>query len=328
MANGHTEASHGHHHGRGHGHGHHHGHGHGHSHGTMDSAFRWSVLLNALLVAVQISVGLRSHSTALVADALHNLGDISGLLLSWAALWFSRRPASSRFPFGFGRLTVHAAIVNCLLVLGAIAVVLYEATSRLAAPPVLEAPPVMVAAALGIAVNFFSAVPFFRHQARDVGARAIVLHLLADAAVSGGVLVSALLVYFTGANWVDPAMTLLVAAAVVRSVWHPLREAIAISLDAVPEDLSAEAIRAELAKAIEPASLLQLHVWARSTTSRAATVRVEAAVGTEPNALIERVHHILEHHHGIAEVVTEVSWRGATADPVSSLSSHPSPTHE
>ena len=298
MAPGHTDA--------------HHGHSHGHSHGTMDAAFRWSVLLNALLVAVQVTVGLRAHSTALVADALHNLGDISGLLLSWAALWFSRRPASIRFPFGFGRLTVHAAIVNCLLVLGAVGVVLYEAAGRLVAPPVMEAPPVMLAAALGIAVNFFSAVPFFRHQARDVGARAIVLHLLADDAVSAGVLVSAVLVYFTGENWIDPAVTLLVAAAVVRSVWHPLREAIAVSLDAVPEELSVEAIRSELAAAVAPARLAQLHVWARSTTARAATVRIEATSGTEPNPLIERVDHILAHHHGVAEVVTEVRWSNAT----------------
>ena len=314
MANGHTATQHGHaHHGHSH-HGHsHHGHGHN-GHGTLDQAFRWSVLLNAALVAIQLSVGWRSHSTALVADALHNLGDISGLLLSWAALWFSRRPASSRFPFGFGRVTVHAAILNCALVLVAIGVVLYEASSRLAEPPVLDAPPVMIAAALGIAVNFFSAVPFFRHQARDVGARAIVLHLLADAGISAGVLVSAILVYFTGENWIDPAVTLLVAAAVIRSVWHPLREAIALSLDA---------IRAELATAVAPAKLTQLRLWARSTTQRAATVRIDALRGTEPNALLEQVKHILEHHHSVDEVVTEVRWSDPDAAQADNAHAHP-----
>ena len=281
MANGHTATQHGH---AYHGHSHH---GHGHNgQGTLDQAFRWSVLLNAALVAIQLSVGWRSHSTALVADALHNLGDISGLLLSWAALWFSRRPASSRFPFGFGRVTVHAATLHCALVLVAIGFVLYEASSRLVEPLVLDAPPVMIAAALGIAVNFFSAVPFFRHPARDVGARAIVLHLLADAGISAGVLVSAILVYFTGENWIDPAVTLLVAAAVIRSVWHPLREAIALSLDAIPEELNADAIRAELATAVAPAKLTQLRLWARSTTQRAATVRIDALRGTELNALL------------------------------------------
>ena len=323
MANGHTATQHGHaHHGHSH-HGHsHHGHGHN-GQGTLDQAFRWSVLLNAALVAIQLSVGWRSHSTALVADALHNLGDISGLLLSWAALWFSRLPASSRFPFGFGRVTVHAAILNCALVLVAIGVVLYEASSRLAEPPVLDAPPVMFAAALGIAVNFFSAVPFFRHQARDVGARAIVLHLLADAGISAGVLVSAILVYFTGENWIDPAVTLLVAAAVIRSVWHPLREAIAISLDAIPEELNAEAIRHELATAVAPAKITQLRLWARSTTQRAATVRIDALRGTEPNALLEQVKHILEHHHSVDEVVTEVRWSDPDAAQADNAHAHP-----
>ena len=277
------------------------------------------MLLNALLVAVQLSVGWRAHSTALIADALHNLGDISGLLLSWAALWISRRPASARFPFGFGRVTVHAAIINCLLVIGAAGVITYEAAARIGNPPVLDAPPVMLAAALGIAVNIFSALPFFRHQARDVGARAIVLHLLADAAVSGGVLLSAVLVHLSGKHWIDPAVTLVVAALVLRSVWHPLREAIALSLDAVPGDLVAADLRRELIDKVAPARLVELHMWARSTTARAASVRLEVEPGADPNPLLDTVRHLLAEHHGIAEVVTEVRWRGSEPDP-----SHPS----
>lgn len=320
MATGHTDT----HHGHSHHHGHHHHHGPGQG-GTLDQAFRWSVLLNALLVAVQLTVGWRAHSTALIADALHNLGDISGLLLSWAALWFSRRPASARFPFGFGRVTVHAAIVNCLLVVGAVAVITYEAAARIGDPPVLDAPPVMLAAALGIAVNVFSALPFVRHQVRDVGARAIVLHLLADAAVSGGVLVSALLVQVTGKNWIDPVMTLLVAAMVLRSVWHPLREALALSLDAVPGDLSESALRQQLAAKVAPSRVVDLRIWARSTTARAATVRIEAAEGTYPNPILATVHHLLAEHHGIAEVVTEVRWSEQTNAADTQSSTSPSP---
>jgi cobalt-zinc-cadmium efflux system protein len=191
-----------------HDHGHHdhgqHDHGHHeHSHSRAASAFRWSIVLNSVLTALQLVVGFAFGSLALIGDALHNLGDVVGLVLGWGANQLSSRPARGRFTYGFGRSTQMASLINGLLIFAAGTVVVVEAIQRLFDPVPLIAGPVVWAAAAGIVVNLLSARLFGHDHHHDLNQRAAVLHLLTDAAVSVAVLVSALVVGATGWLWLD-----------------------------------------------------------------------------------------------------------------------------
>ncbi|MFY8149144.1 MAG: cation diffusion facilitator family transporter [Prochlorococcaceae cyanobacterium] len=261
-------------------------------------AFRWSVILNALLCGLQLVIGLGFGSLALVSDALHNLGDVAGLLLGWGAEALSERPAGGRFTYGYGRSTQLAALANAVLILMAAAVVV-EGVQRFFHPVAMAATPVIWAAAAGIAVNLLSARLFgaghghdhshshahareHEHEhthAPDLNRRAAMLHLLTDAAVSAAVLLSALLVAGTGWGWVDPLTAILVGLAVAWSGWGLLREAMLVNLDGVPPGIDLEAVKAALA-ALEPVQEVHhVHVWAMSTRRTALTAHLRRRAG-------------------------------------------------
>ncbi|MFM7393163.1 MAG: cation diffusion facilitator family transporter, partial [Cyanobium sp.] len=157
-----------------------------------EAAFRWSVLLNAALTTLQLTIGFAFGSLALIGDALHNLGDVVGLALGWGAERLSRKPAVGRFTYGFGRSTHLASLVNGVLIFAAGAVVLVEALQRFLDPVPLQTGPVAWAAAAGIVINLLSARLFGHDHHHDLNQRAAVLHLLTEAAVSVAVLASTL----------------------------------------------------------------------------------------------------------------------------------------
>jgi cobalt-zinc-cadmium efflux system protein len=276
-------------------HGHHHRHGH-HGHGASAGAFRWSVLLNALLTGAQLAIGFGFGSLALIGDAVHNLGDVVGLLLGWGADHLSRRPARGRFTYGFGRSTHMAALVNGLLVFAAGAVVVVEAIQRLRTPVAIEASPVAWAALAGIVINLGSARLFGDSHQHDLNRRAAVLHLLTDAAVSAAVLLTAVVVWFTRWMVLDAITALLVGVVVMASAFGLLREALAASLDAAPPGLDLAALEAALLDLPGVEAVPELHVWNVSTSRVALTahLRCDAASLGQSATLLQLAEQRLE----------------------------------
>ena len=257
------------------GHSHSHGGHHEHDSGSRSgSAFRWSIVLNSGLTALQLSIGVGFGSLALIGDALHNLGDVVGLALGWGADRLSRRPARGRFTYGYGRSTQMVSLVNGLLIFAAGAVVVVEAIQRLFHPVPLIAGPVAWAAAAGIVINLLSARLFGHDHHHDLNQRAAVLHLLTDAAVSVAVLVSALVVGATGWLWLDAVTAIGVGAAVIWSALGLLREAIALNLDAAPRHVDLLQVEQALASLPGVLELEELHVWGLSTSRTALTAHV------------------------------------------------------
>ena len=218
------------------------------------AAFRWSVLLNSALSGLQLAIGIGFGSLALIGDALHNLGDVAGLLLGWGAERLSARPANRRFTYGFGRSTQLASMVNAALILMASGVVIVEGIQRLGKPVEVHPGPVAWAALAGILVNLFSARLFGHNHGHDLNRKAAVVHLLTDAAVSGAVLVSAVLVGATGIQWLDPLTGIGVGLAVAWTGWQLLQQALVVALDGVPPGIDVEEVERTLA-ALEPAAL-------------------------------------------------------------------------
>jgi cobalt-zinc-cadmium efflux system protein len=243
------------------------------------AAFRWSIVLNSILSGLQLAIGMGFGSLALIGDAVHNLGDVAGLLLGWGAERLSARPATARFTYGFGRSTQLASLVNGALILMAAAVVIVEGIQRIARPVDVVSGPVAWAAAVGIVVNLLSARLFGSDHSHDLNRRAAVVHLLTDAAVSAAVLVSALVVSFTGWNSFDAITAIGVGLAVAWSGWSLLREAMAVALDAVPQGIDPGAVDQVLRSLPGVVEVHHLHVWGMSTSQNALTAHLRREVG-------------------------------------------------
>ena len=260
-----------------HDHGHHHEH-HGHSHApaTFGRAFAAGIALNAGLVAAQVGVGAWAHSTALLADAVHNFGDVLGLAFAWLASVLARRRPTARRTYGWGRGSILAALANASVLLVGTGAIIVEAVQRLLDPMPVAGGAVMLVAAAAIVVNGSVAMMFMRGRHADLNIRGAFLHMASDAGVSVGVLVAAWLITLTGALWLDPVASLVISAVILAGSWGLLRDATALAMDAVPPGIDPAAVRARLLALPGVVEVHDLHIWALSTTRTAATAHLVA----------------------------------------------------
>ena len=251
-------------------------HSHGHSHAPADygRAFALGVALNVGYVAVEAGYGFWSGSLALLADAGHNLSDVAGLLLAWGGFALAKRPPTDRRTYGWRGATVLAALANGLLLLVAVGAIAWEAVGRFAAPAPVPGLTVVAVAAVGVVVNTVTALLFFAGRKGDVNVRGAFLHMAADAAVSLGVVVAGLLIRYIGADWLDPATSLLIAAVIFAGTWGLLREAFDLSVQAAPAGVDVAEVRAFLLSRPGVEDVHDLHVWAMSTTETALTAHL------------------------------------------------------
>ncbi|MFM0011848.1 cation diffusion facilitator family transporter [Paraburkholderia sediminicola] len=255
---------------------------HSHAHAPVPGhgrAFALAVGLNVAIVVVQAVYGVIAHSTALLADAGHNLSDVLGLLLAWGATWLAARRPSARYTFGYGSSSILASLANAGLLLFACGVIVAEAIGRLMNPAPVAGLVVFVVATVGVVVNGFSAWLFMRGQKEDLNIRGAFLHMAADAAISAAVAISGLVILYTNWTWLDPAMSLLVVAVVVAGTWGLLRDSVRMALDAVPPGVSLQDIRDYLAEQPGVTDVHDLHVWALSTTGNALSAHLVMPAG-------------------------------------------------
>ncbi len=277
------------------GHGHAHEHvaapGHHHHHGTPKGRFETpiviAIVLNLAFVGIEALFGWRANSIALIADAGHNFSDVLGLLAAWGAMALSRRPAGARFTYGLGRSSVLAALANAVLLLLACGAIAWESLTRIMAPPPVAGVTVMWVAGAGILVNGLSAYLLHAGQHEDMNVRAAFLHMMADAAVSLGVVLAGVALIYTGARWIDPGVSLLVVLVILYGSWGLLRDALHLSLDGVPANLDSVSIKEYLAAQRGVAEVHDLHVWALSTTSVALTAHLVVPAGDAGGALLQ-----------------------------------------
>jgi cobalt-zinc-cadmium efflux system protein len=263
----------------GHGHGHgEHGHTHSHAHvipsDGVSMRMAVAVGLNLVFVVVEGGFGFASNSVALIADAGHNLSDVLGLVCAWGALMLGRRPPGAKFTYGLGRSSVLAALANAVLLLLACGAIAWEAASRLGSPPPVQGKTVMIVAAIGIAINGLSAWMLHAGSHGDLNRRSAYLHMLSDAVVSAGVVLSGLLVVWTGWSLIDPIVSLVIVAVILVGTWRLLRDSLTLSLDGVPASVNSSAVMSYLADQRGVTDVHDLHIWALSTTSVALTAHL------------------------------------------------------
>jgi cobalt-zinc-cadmium efflux system protein len=265
---------------------------------ATDRAFILAVALNLAIVVLEAIYGVVAHSMALLADAGHNVGDVLGLVLAGGATFLARKHPTKHRTYGYRRLTLLAALTNgafLLVVLGAIA---WESIRRLGAPEPVSERLVIVVAAIAVVINGASALAFARRGKHDLNVRAAFLHLAGDAGISVAVVVAALVVLRTGWLWIDPALSLAVALLIFVSTWTLFRRSLNLVLDAVPEGIDVDAVRAYLVQLPRVREVHDLHVWALSTTETALTAHlVMPGKSCEPTFLAEVCHELHERFH-------------------------------
>lgn len=283
-----------------------HGHGHGSSAPGQGLAFGVGIGLNIIFVIVEATYGVMAGSMALVADAAHNLSDVLGLALAWGAIALAARKPTQKRTYGLRKTTVLSALTNAVLLLVAVGGITWEAVGRFSHPGPVQGLTVMVVAAVGVVINGVSAWFFARGQKGDVNIRGAFLHLAADAAVSVGVVIAGLVVLKTGWVWLDPAVSIGISLVVLLSTWGLLRESLNLALDAVPEGIELERIRAYLLSLPDVQEVHDLHVWAMSTTEVALTAHLVVGNEVEPHMLTkaacEGVHEKFEIEHTTIQV--------------------------
>ncbi len=274
--------------GHGHDHGHDgHGHGHVHAPASFGKAFAIGIALNTALVVAEAVYGYIGNSTALLADAGHNLSDVLGLVVAWGASIAARRAPSGRFTYGFRASTILAALANAVFLLVATGAIGWEAILRLREPEPVAGVTVMVVAGLGILINGFTAMLFARGRKDDINIEGAYLHMAADAAVSLGVVVSAALIIWTGWLWLDPLTSLVICASILWSTTSLLRGSIDMSMAAAPKGTDLAAIKAFLLARPGVSGIHDLHVWPISTTETALTCHLVMPAGTADAFLME-----------------------------------------
>ena len=299
-------------------HNHHHGphdHGHAHddphdrhaiAHAGANRRYYIGVALNILLVIVQAAVGFAIGSMALLGDAGHNAGDVLGLILALWAMRLAKRKPDARHTYGYARSTILAANINAALLLIASGALAVESIRRFGDPVAVPGLWVLIAAAFGLIVNAGAAAAFWSGSKHDSKLRAAFLHLVADAAVSLGVLVVGLILMFKPWYWLDPLAGLLVSIAISLGAFGLLRESLALALDAVPKGLDVATIEAALRDVPGVRHVHDLHVWPLSTTVNALTAHVEHDGTRDGDALLRDAEAAIQQRFGISHTTIQL----------------------
>ena len=268
-------------------HEHHH---HDHTVTSLNKAFIWGIGLNVGFVVVEFAVGLCYGSMGLLSDAGHNLSDVASLLLAMLAFRLAQARATPKYTYGYKKSTVLISLLNSVILLIAVGVIVAESIGRMLHPESVVGGAIAWTAGVGVAINGFPAWLFMKDKDRDLNVKGAYLHMAADALVSVGVLVSGLVISWTGWTVVDPIVGLAVAGVIVASVWSLTRDSLRLSLDGVPGGIDIAEIERKMEAVPGVGAVHHIHVWAISTTENALT----AHVVLDSLSRMEEVKHALK----------------------------------
>ena len=278
---------------------------------SLNRAFIIGIVINLLYVFIEFGAGLYLDSLALISDAGHNLTDVASLSLALLAFRLVKVKSNDKFTYGYRKSTILVSLINSVVLFIAIGGILWESFSRLHNPVVVEGLPISVVAGIGIVINAVSAFLFFKDKDSDLNVKGAYLHLMADAAVSLGVVISGVLIYFFQLYWLDLVMSLVIVLVIFYSTWNLFKDSLSLTLDGVPKGIQLDDVISEIKEVEGVLDVHHLHVWAISTSQNAMTAHILIPQNTgmeQQNLIKNKIKHELEHvniHHATLEFETE-----------------------
>lgn len=283
---------------------------------------RLALALTLAVLLIELAGGLLSHSLALLSDAGHVLTDVFALGLAWFAVEQSNRPADHRRSYGYQRVGLLAALVNAVTLIVIVLAIGYEAVQRLMTPQQVHGGIVIASALAGIAINAF-VILTLRGGGQNLNLRAALLHVTGDVAASVGVVIAGLVIVLTGWLYIDPLLSLAIAALIAFGAWRIVRETVNLLMEGTPADIDLPAVSAEITKTAHVVGVHDLHVWALSSETTALSMHVvvdEVSLGDAEHVVrdlerrlcdrfgighttiqIENCHPCGEIHHGVGD---------------------------
>ena len=242
----------------------------------MQRVLQISMVLTFAYVLATFIFGLRAHSLALISEAGHNVSDLLAILLSFVAVYFQSRPATDEKTFGYQRAGVLAAFVNAVTLVVLAAWIAIEAVHRLAVPVAVHPSIMMYVAAAGVVMNGTVATLLWRFSG-DVNIRSVFLHMLGDTLSTAAVIAGGAAILFTGMMWIDPVLSILIAAMILWSSVGIIRETLNILLEGTPRDVQLGSVRSAMQSVQGVVDVHDLHVWSLGARSHALASHVTIA---------------------------------------------------
>ena len=289
-------------------HEHHHHHHHHHHHTaptqSLNGIFIFSIVLNVLFVLIEAGVGLWQDSLSLLSDAGHNLSDVFSLLLVLVAFRLSKVHSNDHFTYGYRKSTVLISLLNAVILLVAVGAIVIESIHKFSEPVEVNGIAVSWTAGVGILINGLTAMLLMRGQKNDLNVRGAFLHMLADTLVSVGVVISGIIIYYTGWNIVDPIVSLIIAAVILISTWELLADSLRLAVDGIPDGIDRKEIEQLLTKDERVQEAHHIHIWAISTTETALTAHIVLSDLRHWSHVAEQIKLELS-EHGITHATLE-----------------------
>ncbi len=311
----------------------HHGHHHAHASGKV---LVWSLIATSAFVILELVTGFRANSLALISDAGHNATDALALLLAWFAVYLHAKPADESKTFGYHRAGVLAAFVNALTLVVLSAWILYEAAGRVFHPVAVNETAMLLVAVGAMLLNGGIMLGLHRTGEKDINIRGAFLHMLGDLLAAGAIVIGALVMRATGWQWIDPALSAIIALLVVYTAWDIIRESLNILLEGLPRGLDLQEVTYAIRNVDGVLDVHDLHIWSLGSTSSALSCHV--LIDDMPPSRSDRILHELNHvmgdrfhvHHTTVQfehMSCAISGTGCVI-PVDSAHSHHDHSHQ
>lgn len=280
---------------------------HDHNHSTNNSkAFIVGITLNLAFVIGEVVFGLRSHSLSLLSDAGHNFGDVLGLALGLGATILAKSTPSSKRTYGLRSSTILASLLNAVLLLVATGAIAWEAVGRFMSPEPVVGTTLIWVASIGVLINVGSALFFFKGKDEDLNIKGAFMHLMGDAVVALGVVITGFIIIYTGWFWLDPVISIVIAGAIVFSTWGLLKDSVNLALQGVPKGIDTEKVTQYLSQLTDVCHVHDLHIWPISTSEVALTAHLVMAKQPSDDNFLDEVTHAVHDQFNIDHTTIQI----------------------
>jgi cobalt-zinc-cadmium efflux system protein len=270
---------------------------------NVDKAFYIGIGLNSIFTLIEFIVGYRTNSLALIADASHNLSDVASLIISLIGMKLAQKLATKLYTYGYKKASIMASLINAILLIVIVVGIAKEAIERFDTVPEVVGKVIIFTALIGVFINTLSAFLFYKGQKDDINIKGAFLHLLVDALVSVGVVISGIVIYYTNWNVIDPIISLIIAVVILISTWGLFKESIKLAVDGVPQNIDFDKINILLNNHKQIQEVHHLHIWALSSTENALTVHIipkenvklEDTLAIKKDIKEELIHQNIQH---------------------------------